>query len=193
MDRGTELSRAEVKMSRFISLVLRHRPEAAGISVDSHGWADIDALLAGCASHGRPLDRETLERIVVGNNKKRFAISADGRRIRARQGHSIPVDLDLSPERPPEILYHGTARSTLPAIFREGIRRMNRNHVHLSADYETAVQVGRRHGQPAVLAIQAGAMARAGAEFFCSENGVWLVDHVPPAFVSEIGKLESNA
>ncbi len=175
------LTRQEVGLSRFLSRVLRHRPEDAGITLDAHGWADIDALLRGCS-----MTRAQLERIVACNSKQRFAISRDGRRIRARQGHSIPVELDLEPEQPPEILWHGTAQGSVPSILREGICRMNRQYVHLSAGEETAAAVGRRHGKPAVLTVRAGDMARDGIPFLCSENGVWLVEHVAPAYLGPI-------
>ena len=178
-----QLTKQEVRLSRFVSLVLRHKPEAAGLTLDAHGWADVDRLLAGAREAGRPMTRETLERIVLYNNKKRFAFSEDGKRIRARQGHSIEVDVELQQMQPPEILYHGTSQLTVPSIREKGICKMSRQYVHLSDTFETALAVGRRHGKPAVLLIDAAAMARDGIPFFRSENGVWLCEHVPPAYL----------
>jgi putative RNA 2'-phosphotransferase len=176
-----------VRLSKFLSLVLRHNPGAIGIALDPHGWVDIDELLAAAQRRGTALDHATLLRIVAENEKRRFALSDDGRRIRASQGHSVAVDLGLEPAAPPELLYHGTATRFLDSIRREGLRPGSRQHVHLSADHATAVQVGRRHGQPAVLAVRAGAMAAAGFSFFRSANGVWLTNRVPPEYLEEEG------
>ncbi len=170
----------EVRRSRFLSLVLRHRPEVIGLRLDDAGWAEVDALLAALAAHGRPLSRAELEALVAENPKQRFALSPDGRRIRASQGHSLPVALGYEPEPPPARLFHGTARHLLAAILAEGLRRGRRHHVHLSADLETATRVGARHGPPVVLEIAAGAMHAAGHLFYRSANGVWLTDAVPP-------------
>ena len=181
-----EQSGADIKLGRFLSLVLRHDPGAAGISLDEHGWADVEALLAGVSRTGRRIDRETLERIVRENSKQRYAFNGDHTKIRANQGHSLPVDVELKRAQPPRYLYHGTASRFLPGIRREGIRRMNRQYVHLSGDRETAEAVGRRHGQAAVITIDAQAMARDGIAFYRSENGVWLCGAVPPDyFVTE--------
>lgn len=174
---------ALVRLSKFLSLVLRHAPERAGLTLDEAGWVDVDALLAGAAQAGVPLDRPTLERVVRENGKQRFALSPDGRRIRANQGHSVAVDLQLAPEAPPDVLYHGTATRFLGAIRREGLRPGRRTHVHLSADPETAAAVGQRHGQPAVLRVAAGRMHRDGYEFVRAANGVWLTAAVPPAYL----------
>ncbi len=172
-----------VKLSRFLSLVLRHEPQAAGVELDAEGWAEVDELLAGMAARNRPMSRETLERVVRENDKGRFAFSEDGLRIRARQGHSVDVDLALEPLVPPETLYHGTPERFLEAILREGLKKMQRHHVHLSATKETAIAVGARRGSPAILAIDSGAMHRDGFAFYRTENGVWLTDHVPPRYV----------
>ncbi len=177
-----EQSREDVKLGRFLSLVLRHDPGAAGISLDEHGWADVDELLDGVGRTGRRIDRETLERIVRENNKQRYSFNEDHTKIRANQGHSVSVDVELRKARPPQYLYHGTAERFLPAIQKEGIRRMSRQFVHLSANFETAVAVGRRHGRPAVLTIDAEAMVRDGAVFYLSENGVWLCESVPAKY-----------
>lgn len=177
-----EQSKSDIRLGRFLSLVLRHNPQAAGITLDAHGWADVEALLAGVRASGRAIDRETLERIVRENSKQRYAFNDDHSRIRASQGHSIAVDLALRPARPPQVLYHGTAERFLPAIRREGLRPMGRQYVHLSPDPETAAAVGRRHGRPVVLAVDAAAMVRDGAVFYRSENGVWLCGSVPAAY-----------
>lgn len=173
-----EQSKSDVRLGRFLSLVLRHDPGAAGISLDEHGWADVEELLDGVSRTGRRIDMETLERIVRENNKRRYAFNEDHTRIRANQGHSIGVDVELKRQQPPQYLYHGTAARFLPAIHREGIRKMGRQYVHLSGDFETALAVGRRHGTPAVITVDAEAMARDGIPFYLSENGVWLCGHV---------------
>lgn len=174
-----------VRMSKFLSLVLRHNPGKIGLTLDPQGWVAVDELLAAANQHGVPLDRATLQVIVETNDKRRFALSDDGLRIRASQGHSVAVDLALDPITPPELLYHGTAAHSAPSILREGIQKRSRQHVHLSPDHATAVQVGRRHGSPVVLTVRAGAMAAAGHLFYRSANGVWLTDYVPPEFLVE--------
>jgi putative RNA 2'-phosphotransferase len=171
-----------VATSKFLSFVLRHRPDAIGLALDEAGWAGIDDILR-LAPPGEGLTRERIERAVAENDKQRFAISDDGTRIRARQGHSIGVDLQLSAVAPPAVLYHGTTTRFLASIRREGLLKRDRQHVHLSADAGTATRVGSRHGKPAVLRVDAGAMAAAGHAFFLSDNGVWLTDAVPVTFV----------
>lgn len=168
--------------SRFLSLVLRHRPDLIGLSLDNAGWAQIDALVALSQSH-RPLTRALIETVVAISDKQRFAISEDGLRIRANQGHSIDVDLALEAVAPPIHLYHGTATRFVEAIRREGLSRRSRHHVHLSADVDTAQRVGARHGRPVVLVVRAAEMAAAGRVFHRSANGVWLTDAVPVAFI----------
>ena len=172
----------DVKLGKFLSLVLRHDPGAAGISLDEHGWADVAELLNGVCRTGRRLDTETLERIVRENNKQRYSFNEDHTRIRANQGHSLQVDVGLRQAKPPRYLYHGTATRFLPAIQAEGIKKMGRQYVHLSGDYQTAEAVGRRHGTPVVLKIDAEAMAWKGVTFYRSENGVWLCEYVPPEY-----------
>jgi putative RNA 2'-phosphotransferase len=169
-----------VKVSKFLSLVLRHDPGRIGIALDEGGWADVDELIAACAARGRRFSRAELDHVVATNNKKRFALSEDGRRIRASQGHSIPVELGLAAAEPPAVLYHGTAAATVPLIMRDGLWPMGRQDVHLSADVETAVRVGARHGRPVVLEVDAAGLAATGHEFRLSANGVWLTDAVPP-------------
>ena len=153
------------------------------MTLDENGWVDVDVLLAAIAAHNRSLTREELDEIVATNNKKRFAFSEDGKRIRARQGHSLSVDLGLQPQTPPSILYHGTAVGFLPSIQENGLQKMNRQHVHLSDTKETAHNVGSRHGKPAILRVDAKAMETAGYSFFLSENGVWLTDEVPSQYL----------
>ena len=171
-----------VSTSKFLSLVLRHQPEVIGLSLDDSGWADIDTLIRLSQPH-KPLTRALIEQVVEENSKQRFAISDDGRRIRANQGHSIKVDLGFVPVTPPTLLYHGSATRFVDAIRREGLVKRSRQHVHLSADADTATAVGARHGKPAVLIVRAGDMAAAGHAFFRSENGVWLTDAVPVRFI----------
>ena len=171
------------RVSRFLGYVLRHRPDAIGLSLDAEGWAEIDALLR-LAQRELPLTRAMIDDAVARNDKQRYAISDDGLRIRARQGHSFAVDLGLMPQVPPAKLYHGTATRFVDAIRREGLVKRDRQHVHLSPSVDTATVVGARHGRVVVLTIDAAAMHAAGHVFFRSENGVWLVDAVPPNFLA---------
>ncbi|MBX9424065.1 MULTISPECIES: RNA 2'-phosphotransferase [Streptomyces] len=173
--------RRTVKVSKYLSKHLRHQPERIGLVLDAHGWTEIDTLLDATARNGFPITREELDHVVATNDKKRFAI--EGTRIRASQGHTVEVDLDLPAAEPPAYLYHGTVADRLPAIRAEGLRPMARHHVHLSPDRETATRVGARRGRPVVLSVDAGAMHRAGHVFHVSANGVWLTDTVPPEFL----------
>lgn len=176
-------SREDKKAGLFMCLVLRHNPSAANVTADAEGWVDIDALIRG--SHGR-LTRPIINDIVATNNKQRFAISEDGKRIRARQGHSFPVDLGLVPVTPPDVLYHGTYPNAVPMIMKEGLKKMKRQHVHMAAETATASSVGMRHGTPIVFRVDAKAMLASGHKFYCSENGVWLTEHVPPEFLGYV-------
>jgi putative RNA 2'-phosphotransferase len=176
--------RRAVRVSKYLSLILRHKPGAAGVSLDSEGWVAIDDLIAGAARHGIFLSRAELDEVVRKNDKQRFAYSDDGRRIRASQGHSIDVDLGLLPLAPPAVLYHGTVERFLPSIMADGIKKRSRQQVHLSADAATAARVGSRRGRPVILTIAAGAMHSAGFRFYLSDNNVWLTDEVPPQFIS---------
>ena len=171
------------RLSKFLSLVLRHNPGAAGVVLDSTGWVAVGELLAGCARAGKPMTREQLDHVVANNDKKRFEFSADGLRIRASQGHSLEVELEYESQTPPDLLFHGTASRFVDSIRASGLLKQARHHVHLSAEMATATQVGARHGKPVVLSIRAGAMHRAGHAFFRSTNGVWLVDSVPLNFI----------
>ncbi len=172
-----------IRTSKFLSLILRHQPELIRLSLDEHGWADIGELLDAAKASGRHITRELLLRVVQENDKKRFAISEDGTKIRASQGHSIEVDLQYAPQVPPERLYHGTATRFLDSIREKGLLKMERHHVHLSGETAVTAPVGARHGNPALLIIRAGDMHRAGHVFYRSANGVWLVEHVPPQFI----------
>lgn len=175
-----------VRISKLLSLGLRHEPAALGIVLDGRGWADVDALLAGLAKRGLAVTQDDLEEIVRTSDKQRFALSPDGARIRANQGHSIAVDLELPARAPPQLLFHGTVARFLEPIRKEGLTRRGRTHVHLSADEATASTVARRRsGEIVLLRVRADEMHRAGHVFYVSENGVWLVDHVPPRFIEE--------
>jgi putative RNA 2'-phosphotransferase len=170
------------RLSKLLSYWLRHAPEAGDLTLDDAGWAPIDSVRAALGREGA--DPTLLEQVVADSDKQRFELSPDGSRIRARQGHSIKVDLDWTIAAPPETLYHGTVERFLEAIFAQGLRPMARHHVHLSPDVETAARVGERRGVPVLLHIAAGEMARRGAVFRLSSNGVWLAEAVPPEFLS---------
>ncbi len=171
------------EISKLLSHVLRHAPERIGITLDSNGWTPVEALIAKARKAGFRIDRATLETVVAENDKQRFTLSDDGQLIRAAQGHSLAVDLGLAASEPPETLFHGTARDNLDAIFAEGLKAGRRQHVHLSLNEETATKVGSRHGKPVVLRIATGRMHADGFAFWQADNGVWLTDHVPPAYL----------
>lgn len=164
--------------------MLRHHPEKLGLNLDAHGWADTRALIDAINAI-QPFDMEQLEAIVRADPKQRYAFSPDKARIRANQGHSVPVDLELAPRTPPAILWHGTGERFVSAIMREGLNPMGRQYVHLSADPETAVKVGRRHGKPILFTLDAARMVSDGLLFYCSENGVWLTDAVPVQYLKK--------
>lgn len=174
----------DVQLSKFLSYVLRHKPDSIGLTLDAQGWAVIEDLICKSQAAGTLLSREILIRIVQTSDKKRFSLSEDGLRVRAAQGHSVQVDLGLAPQPPPSVLYHGTATRFLDSILAEGLRPQARQQVHLSPDENTARKVGERHGKPAILRIDASKMRGKGYEFFRADNGVWLVDRVPPEFIS---------
>lgn len=178
----TLMDKHHIKISKFLSLVLRHEPGKIGIELDSAGWVSVDTLLNACAEHGYPITRKELDFVVASNDKKRFAFSEDGQRIRASQGHSVEVELEYQPATPPEVLYHGTASRFVQSIQSQGLLKGQRHHVHLSADTQTATTVGQRHGKSVVLKIRTGDMHREGHAFYLSANGVWLTEHVPSRF-----------
>ena len=174
-----------VILGKFISKILRHQPGLIGISLDEHGWAEVQDLIAGVRAAGHPdFDMAVLEEIVETNNKKRYSFSDDKQLIRANQGHSIPVDVELPVTSPPATLWHGTADRFVPSIMAQGIRSMNRLYVHLSPDTETARKVGSRHGKPVILRINSGQMEADGAVFYLSVNGVWLTKEVPAKYIT---------
>jgi putative RNA 2'-phosphotransferase len=172
-----------VTISKYLSKHLRHQPEALGLTLAPGGWVGVDELLDACARARFPVSRDELVEVVAKNDKQRFAFDDTCRRIRANQGHSTPVDLQLEPATPPDVLYHGTATKTLATVLPDGLKRMARHHVHLSPTPAAARKVGGRHGKPVVLALDTAAMAKDGVIFYCSANGVWLVDAVPPRYL----------
>lgn len=178
------MSSSDVKISKLLSYVLRHKPEAIDLTLDKQGWAKIDDLIK--KSKKVKLSRDAVFRVVRNSDKQRFIISEDEDYIRANQGHSIKVDLGLIPTSPPDLLFHGTATRFLEAILSQGLQKMNRHHVHLSTDEETAEKVGSRHGKLQILVIDSLAMNKAGHVFYVSENGVWLTDHVPQEFIKTL-------
>lgn len=171
------------QISKFLSYILRHHPESIGLELDTEGWADVEELLQKSNLKYPELTRELLDVVVSTNEKKRFAFSENGDKIRASQGHSINIELNLQTQEPPEFLYHGTVEKFLQTIKTEGLKKMSRQHVHLSSDKDTAVNVGSRRGKPVVLVINAGQMQQKGYAFYLSANGVWLTDHVPVQFI----------
>src|SRR5262249_53155373 len=164
----------QVRVSKFLSRHLRHAPGDLGLTLQPGGWVRVDDLLTGCRASGVTPSRADLEEGVRGSDKQRFAFDETGVRVRANQGHSVEVDLQLEAIEPPEQLYHGTGHTTADEILRTGLKRMRRHHVHLSATVETARAVGGRHGRPVVLVVDAGALSRAGVPFYRSAHGVWL-------------------
>lgn len=173
----------KTKISKFLSLVLRHAPEAVGLNLDENGWVKVQDLRKACAAHGKSFSVAELEEVVATNDKKRFAFDETKTKIRANQGHSLDVEIEFEEKMPPEILYHGTAEKNVGVIFADGLQKMKRHHVHLSADTETARKVGGRHGKPVIFEIDTAAMLAENHEFFVSANGVWLTDEVPPKFL----------
>lgn len=180
------MKQEHIKISKFLSLILRHQPDTIKLELDPEGWASIDELIELARKHGRKiLTRPLIRDIVESNDKQRFSLSEDGDYIRANQGHSIDVNLNLEPIAPPERLYHGTAERFLRSILEQGLVKRSRQHVHLSKDVETATKVGSRHGRPVVLVLDAKRMTADGYLFYCSANGVWLTDIVPPQYLSQ--------
>jgi putative RNA 2'-phosphotransferase len=176
-------STRQVKISKFLSKALRHQPERLGLTLAPGGWVKVEELLAACAAQQFPISLAELAAVVAGSDKQRFAFDETHTNIRANQGHSVAVDLQLEPQTPPAVLYHGTSEKSVAAIQQTGLRKMARHHVHLSADRETAHKVGMRHGRPVIFMVNTTAMQLAGFTFYCSDNGVWLVDEVPPQYL----------
>lgn len=170
-------------ISKFLSFVLRHSPETIGLKLDENGWADVEELISKCYQDENSLNAALLEYVVENNDKKRFTFNEDKTKIRASQGHSISVELNLNETEPSEYLYHGTVAKFLENIRKEGLQKMSRQHVHLSKDKETAVKVGSRRGVPQILTIRSGAMHNDGFKFYLSENDVWLTDEVPVKYI----------
>lgn len=180
----TEERRLE-RLSKFISMILRHKPEVIGITLDEHGWADVDELIKGINETGEEVEfnKTTLEKIVKTDKKQRYSVSQDKTLIRANQGHSIPVDVELEKKEPPKILYHGTGVKSVKAIQEQGLLPMERLYVHLSTDVETATNVGKRHGTPVIFKVNTEQMQKDGYDFFQSVNGVWLTKEVPAKYL----------
>jgi len=176
--------KSHTKLSKFLSLVLRHKPETIGISLSKQGWVDTKTLIEKMNEYGKQIDLETLSIIVETNNKKRFGFSEDKSKIRANQGHSLDIDLGYVQKTPPDILYHGTAQKYIDSIFKIGLEKRNRHQVHLSNEIETAYKVGQRHGKPVILKVLAKQMHEDGFKFFESENKVWLTDNVPVKYLT---------
>ena len=170
--------------SKFISLILRHKPEAIGITLDEHGWANVDELIAGIAKT-QPIDMTMLEQIVAEDEKQRYSFNEDKTLIRANQGHSIPVDVELEEKEPPEILYHGTGAKYVSSIDEQGLMPKSRLYVHLSSDEDTAKKVGQRHGKPVIYVVKSGKMFCDGYKFYKSVNGVWLTKEVPLTYLEK--------
>lgn len=178
--------KTKTTISKFLSYVLRHRPNSIGIELDDAGWTDVKTLISQCRAHNHPLTREELDDIVANSPKQRFAFSDDGTPIRANQGHSVDVKLGYEPAEPPVVLYHGTVKAALPDIQKNGLQKMKRHHVHLSADVKTATNVGGRRGRPVVLTIDSKRMRDDGHVFYRTPNGVWLTDDVPAEFIKTL-------
>lgn len=168
-------------LSKYISLILRHKPEEIGITLDNHGWANVDQLIKGI-NKNYYIDLQILEEIVETDNKQRYSFNSDKTKIRANQGHSVNVDVELEEVEPPALLYHGTSSKNIDSINKQGIKAQSRLYVHLSADEKTAFNVGRRHGSPAVIVIRSKMMYKNGIKFFKSANGVYLTKYVSPKY-----------
>jgi putative RNA 2'-phosphotransferase len=175
-----------VKISKYLSKYLRHQPDKIGIKLAPGGWVEVEELLSACAKNKFPITRQELQVVVEYNDKKRYSFDSTGTLIRANQGHSVEIDLQLEPAVPPDLLYHGTGRKSVESILQTGLCKMSRHHVHLSRDIATATTVGARHGKPVVFIVDAGAMYQAGYTFYCSDNDVWLVDSVPPEYLQKV-------
>lgn len=174
------------KISKFLSLILRHQPEIVALTLEENGWVSVEKLIKACADHGKKFSLAELKEVVATNDKQRFAFNEDETKIRANQGHSVEVEIEFEQTTPPAILYHGTAEKNVGIIFAEGLKKMSRHHVHLSSDIETARKVGMRYGKPVIFQIDTEAMLLENYQFFVSANNVWLTDNVPPGFIKLI-------
>lgn len=175
-------------ISRYLSLILRHRPDIIGITLDEHGWANVDELIKGVVQNNPGFNMQVLEKIVDTDNKQRYSFNDDKTLIRANQGHSIPVDVELEEKEPPEYLYHGTGEKYVKSIDRQGLIPKSRLYVHLSKDTDTAIKVGKRHGNCVLYVVKAAEMYRDGYKFYLSQNGVWLTDKVPVKYLEQLPK-----
>jgi RNA:NAD 2''-phosphotransferase len=173
------------KLSKFLSLLLRHSPKTIGITLDENGWTDVIDLIDKMNKNGEKINMEILKEIVNTDNKSRYTFDENYTKIRATQGHSVKVELGYIPQKPPIILYHGTGKKYIESIFKDGIKKQSRNHVHLSGDKETALKVGQRHGTPIILEILSEEMYNNNHQFFLSENGVWLTDYIPVEYIKK--------
>jgi putative RNA 2'-phosphotransferase len=171
------------KVGKFLSLILRHQPEIVGLTLEENGWVSVEKLIKACVANGQPLTRPELDEIVAANEKKRFAFDESGTKIRANQGHSVAIEIEFEERTPPKILYHGTAEKNVEIIAEQGLSKMQRHHVHLSAEIETALKVGSRHGKPVIFQIDTEIMLTENFKFYVSANNVWLIDEVPPNFL----------
>lgn len=179
------MSKNEINISKFLSLVLRHQPETIAITLDQNGWADVKDLIEKANNYGIKFDRETLNHIVATNPKKRFAFNDTLDKIRASQGHSVEIELGYTNQKPPDILFHGTAEKFVQSILDKGLEKGNRQQVHLSADIDTAINVGQRHGKPFIFKVLSGQMYQDNFLFYISDNGVWLTDNVPTKYLKQ--------
>ena len=173
-----------IKLNKYLCLILRHKPEIIGVKLDISGWTDVAILIDNLKKKGKKINFEQLKLIVETDNKNRFSFDESFKKIRANQGHSVNIDLGYKAQQPPEFLFHGTATRLVKSIIKNGLDKRNRHHVHLSLDVKTAIIVGKRHGEPHVFKILAGKMFNEGFLFYLSENGVWLTDNVPVKYLS---------
>ncbi len=180
-----------VKISRYLSYHLRHHPDKLGLKLAPGGWVEVDKLLTAAQKNKFPLSLTDLKTVVAENDKQRFCFDRTGKLIRANQGHSVAVDLELTSTTPPSVLYHGTYEEALKLILHHGLDKMSRHHVHLSPDWQTAKKVGQRRGKPIILEIDAQKMVQAGFKFYCSDNGVWLVNAVPQKYIKQFNNCQS--
>jgi putative RNA 2'-phosphotransferase len=173
------------KVSKYISLILRHKPEEIGIALDEHGWANVDELIKGVSENYPGFCIDILKEIVRTDEKQRYSFNEDYTLIRANQGHSIPVDVELEECEPPEYLYHGTGEKYVESIDSDGLISKSRLYVHLSDNIDTAISVGKRHGKSVIYLVDSGKMCRQGFVFYRSANGVWLTKHVPAEYLTK--------